>query len=76
MKIECPTRIVASWLPRDIVCIRDKGHKGAHFNQDGKPFLVKNEPKPPLLRKRTVKVRVARTDPPKKVRVVRRKRQS
>lgn len=52
---KCQMRIVASWLPKDIICVRDKHTIGAHQNEDGKPFIVTTRPKPPPLRKRVVR---------------------
>ena len=55
-KQKCSVRIVASWLPRDVVCIRYVHLVGAHINEDGKPFLITTrEAKPPPLRKRVVR---------------------
>lgn len=70
MSEKCTVRIVASFLPYDIECVRDKHTNGAHMNKDGKPFLVTDKPKPPPLPTRSRKVVIRR----KKKRTVRVKR--
>ena len=70
MSEKCMVRIVASFLPYDIECVRDKHTIGAHLNKDGKPFLVTDKPKPPPLRARSVKV-VRRKQKKRTVRVKR-----
>lgn len=72
MSEKCTVRIVASFLPYDIECVRDKHEIGAHTNKDGKPFLVTDKPKPPPLPTRSRKV-VVRRKKRRTVRVVRRK---
>lgn len=56
----CNVRIVASFLPYDVICVREYHEIGAHLTKDNKPFLVTDKPKPPPLRKRSVKVVVRR----------------
>jgi len=58
---KCKIRIVASWLPKDIICTRDEHTIGAHINEDGKPFHVTTRPKPkPIRKKKRVVVRFKR----------------
>jgi hypothetical protein len=53
---QCHVRIVASWLPKDVVCIREEHLVGAHMNEDGKPFLITTrEAKSKPLRKRVIR---------------------
>lgn len=69
----CNVRIVASFLPRDIVCVRKKHEIGAHLTYDNKPFLVTDRPKPPPLPTRSVRVVRRKVEPKRKIRVKRRK---
>jgi len=55
---KCHVRIVASWLPKDVICIRDVHLVGAHLNEDGKPFhITTREAKPPPLRRKVVRLK-------------------
>jgi hypothetical protein len=69
-KLTCSVRVVASWLTRDLICVREPHTIGAHRTPDGGVFLVTSDPKPPLL-----KPQPDSQTPRKRVRkIVRRKR--
>lgn len=68
----CNVRIVASFLPYDIECVRKKHDVGAHLTKDNKPFLVTDKPKPPPLPTRSVRVVRKRVPARRTVRVKRR----
>lgn len=53
----CPARVVASFLPYDIVCVRETHLVGAHIDTHGKPWLYTTEPKKTLAGKKRKVVR-------------------